>query len=48
MGKYEYGRIDKLAQNLEKAGINQVIIDQIMEGGKLYAKAQHRKRKPNG
>ena len=33
MKTYEYGRIGRLAQNLEKAGIDPGIIDQIMEGG---------------
>jgi len=33
MKKYEYGRINKLAQNLEEAGIDQEIVGQIMEGG---------------
>lgn len=31
--KYEYGRIAKLAEELEAAGIAQEVIDQIMEGG---------------
>ena len=34
MKEYEYGRIGKLAESLEEAGIPQDIVDQIMEGGK--------------
>lgn len=33
MKKYEYGRIKKLAENLEEAGVDQEIMEQIMEGG---------------
>jgi hypothetical protein len=33
MPKYEYGRIAKLAESLEKHGVAQEIIGQIMEGG---------------
>ena len=33
MKNYEYHRIKELAQNLEKAGIDREIINQIMEGG---------------
>jgi hypothetical protein len=38
MKTYEYGRIERLAQNLEKAGIKQEIIEQIMEDGENIRK----------
>jgi len=38
MKTYEYGRIDRLAQSLEKASIAQEIIEQIMEGGENIRK----------
>jgi hypothetical protein len=38
MIKYEYHRIYELAQNLEKAGIDQDVIDQIMKDGETIRK----------
>jgi hypothetical protein len=38
MIKYEYGRIDILARNLEKGGIAQEVVDEIMEGGETILK----------
>lgn len=38
MKKYEYGRIAKLAESLEKHGVSQEIIEQIMEGGEEIRK----------
>lgn len=45
MGSYEYGRINKLAQNLEKAGINQEIVDQVMEGGEAIRRGTKPEKK---
>jgi len=45
MGSYEYGRIDKLAQNLEKAGISQEIVDQVMEGGEAIRRGTKPEKK---
>lgn len=38
MSKYKYGKIAKLSESLEKAGIAQEIIEQIMEGGEAIQK----------
>jgi hypothetical protein len=38
MSMYEYGRIAKLAESLENAGITPEIIDQVMEGGESIRK----------
>jgi hypothetical protein len=38
MVTYEYGRIAKLAESLENAGVTQEIIDQVMEGGENILK----------
>ena len=38
MPKYEYGRIAKLAESLEKHGVAPEIIEQIMEGGEEIRK----------
>jgi hypothetical protein len=38
MTTYEYGRIAKLAESLENAGVADEIIDQIMEGGEMILK----------
>jgi len=45
MGKYEYHRISELAQNLEKAGIDQSIIDQIMKDGETIRKGTTSEKK---
>jgi hypothetical protein len=39
MPQYEYGRIAKLAENLERAGISQELIGQIMAGGDAIRQA---------
>jgi hypothetical protein len=45
MTVYEYGRIAKLAESLEKAGIAQEIIDQVMEGGDTMLKGTNPAKK---
>ncbi len=45
MGSYEYGRINKLAQNLEKAGISQEIVAQVMEGGEAIRRGTKPEKK---
>jgi hypothetical protein len=45
MPKYEYGKIAKLAESLEKAGIAQEIIDQIMEGGEAIRQSTKSEQK---
>jgi hypothetical protein len=42
---YEYGRIKKLAENLEKAGVARDAIDQIMEGGDTIRKGAKPEKK---
>ena len=45
MAVYEYGRIHKLAESLEKAGIDRKIIDKIMAGGELISKTAKPEKK---
>lgn len=45
MKTYEYGRIATLAENLEKAGIAEDLIDRIMEGGEDIRKGARPEKK---
>ncbi|NLG49199.1 MAG: hypothetical protein GX552_03690 [Chloroflexi bacterium] len=45
MAEYEYGRIQRLADSLEQAGIPADVAEQIMEGGEDIEKAAPPKRK---
>lgn len=45
MRRYEYGRIETLARNLEKAEIAQELIDQIMEGGEAIGRSTSSEKK---
>jgi len=45
MNKYEYGRISKLAKNLQEADIDQEIVGQIMEGGEDIRKGARPEKK---
>jgi hypothetical protein len=45
MRRYEYGRINTLAQSLQEAGVEQKIVDQIMESGETIRKGTRPEKK---